>query len=149
MTSIAKRTVAKTGVALAFTLALASAASAAEPAKCKLVRMSDPGWSDISATNGVLATVLKGLGYEQKVETLAVPVTYKSVGDGLIDVFLGNWMPAFSTALLGLALSERDGILLLIGGAVGVAAMAIVGAVVGAAGFATHFAIGHFSGPPF
>ena len=56
--------------------------------------MSDPGWSDISATNGVLATVLKGLGYEQKVETLAVPVTYKSVGDGIIDVFLGNWMPA-------------------------------------------------------
>jgi glycine betaine/proline transport system substrate-binding protein len=88
------RTITKTGVTLAFTLALAAAASAAEPARCKLVRMSDPGWSDISATNGVLGTVLKGLGYEQKVETLAVPVTYKSVGDGLIDVFLGNWMPA-------------------------------------------------------
>lgn len=88
------RTIATTGVALAFTLALAAGASAAEPAKCKLVRMSDPGWSDISATNGVLGTLLKGLGYEQKVETLAVPVTYKSVGDGLIDVFLGNWMPA-------------------------------------------------------
>jgi glycine betaine/proline transport system substrate-binding protein len=88
------RTIATTGLTLAFTLALAAGASAAEPAKCKLVRMSDPGWSDISATNGVLATVLKGLGYEQKVETLAVPVTYKSVGDGMIDVFLGNWMPA-------------------------------------------------------
>jgi glycine betaine/proline transport system substrate-binding protein len=88
------RTIATTGVALAFTLALAAGASAAEPAKCKLVRMSDPGWSDISATNGVLGTLLKGLGYEQKVETLAVPVTYKSLGEGLIDVFLGNWMPA-------------------------------------------------------
>src|SRR5919112_6273635 len=70
------------------------AAFAAEPAKCKLVRMSDPGWSDISSTNALLGTVLKGLGYQQKVDTLAVPVTYKSVGEGIIDVFLGNWMPA-------------------------------------------------------
>ena len=67
---------------------------AAEPAKCKLVRMSDPGWSDITSTNALLGTVLKGLGYQQKVDTLAVPVTYKSVGEGIIDVFLGNWMPA-------------------------------------------------------
>src|SRR5215218_3685163 len=56
--------------------------------------MSDPGWSDISSTNALLGTVLKGLGYDQKIETLAVPVTYKSLGEGLIDVFLGNWMPA-------------------------------------------------------
>lgn len=69
-------------------------ASAADPASCKLVRMSDPGWSDIASTNALLGTVLKGLGYEQKIDTLAVPVTYKSVGDGIIDVFLGNWMPA-------------------------------------------------------
>ena len=67
---------------------------AADPAKCKLVRMSDPGWSDITSTNALLGMVLKGLGYEQKVETLAVPVTYKSLGEGIIDVFLGNWMPA-------------------------------------------------------
>ena len=75
-------------------LIISGAAPAAEPAKCKLVRMSDPGWSDISSTNALLGTVLKGLGYEQKIETLAVPVTYKSLGEGLIDVFLGNWMPA-------------------------------------------------------
>ncbi len=56
--------------------------------------MSDPGWSDITSTNALLGTVLKGLGYQQKVDTLAVPVTYKSVGEGIIDVFLGNWMPA-------------------------------------------------------
>ncbi len=74
-------------------LVASGAALAAEPAKCKLVRMSDPGWSDISSTNALLGTVLKGLGYEQKIETLAVPVTYKSLGEGLIDVFLGNWMP--------------------------------------------------------
>jgi glycine betaine/proline transport system substrate-binding protein len=84
-------------VAATFTIAalLASGtAFAAESAKCKLVRMSDPGWSDITSTNALLGTVLKGLGYQQKVDTLAVPVTYKSVGEGIIDVFLGNWMPA-------------------------------------------------------
>ena len=59
-----------------------------------------------------------------------------------LPIPLGNWLPAFSTALLGLALSERDGILLAIGGAVGVAAMAIVAAVVGAAGLASKFALG-------
>jgi glycine betaine/proline transport system substrate-binding protein len=80
--------------AVAAALAVSGAALAAEPAKCKLVRMSDPGWSDISSTNALLGTVLKGLGYDQKIETLAVPVTYKSLGEGLIDVFLGNWMPA-------------------------------------------------------
>jgi glycine betaine/proline transport system substrate-binding protein len=72
----------------------AGAAFAAEPAKCKQVHMSDPGWSDISSTNALFGNVLKGLGYDQKIDTLAVPVTYKSLGDGIIDVFLGNWMPA-------------------------------------------------------
>ena len=38
-----------------------------------------------------------------------------------LPIPLGNWLPAFATALLGLALSERDGILFAIGGAVGVA----------------------------
>jgi glycine betaine/proline transport system substrate-binding protein len=86
----------KRGIAAAFavTILASGAALAAEPAKCKLVRMSDPGWSDISSTNALLGNVLKGLGYEQKVDTLAVPVTYRSLGEGIIDVFLGNWMPA-------------------------------------------------------
>ncbi len=59
-----------------------------------------------------------------------------------LPIPLGNWLPAFATALLGLALSERDGILLAIGGAVGVISMAIVAAVVSAAGVATHAVFG-------
>ncbi len=55
-----------------------------------------------------------------------------------VPIPLGNWLPAFATALLGLALSERDGILLAIGGAVGVISMAIVAGVISAAGFASH-----------
>ena len=49
-----------------------------------------------------------------------------------LPIPLGNWLPAFSTALLGLALSERDGILFALGSAVGLVAMAVVASVMGA-----------------
>ena len=49
---------------------------------------------------------------------------------------LGNWMPAFACTILALALSERDGIVLGIGMAVGALSVAIVAAVLGAAGAA-------------
>lgn len=55
-----------------------------------------------------------------------------------LPIPLGNWLPAFATALLGLALSERDGILFAVGSIVGIASLAVIGAVVGGAGFATH-----------
>lgn len=59
-----------------------------------------------------------------------------------LPIPLGNWLPAFSTALLGLALSERDGILLAVGSAVGVAALSVVMLVVGTATAATQAALG-------
>lgn len=59
-----------------------------------------------------------------------------------LPIPLGNWLPAFATALLGLALSERDGLLLAVGGAVSVASMVVIAAVIGAAGFATNAALG-------
>lgn len=71
----------------------AAAAQAADPESCKKVRLSDVGWTDITATTSVAATLLKGLGYEPKVELLSVPVTYQSLKNKDIDVFLGNWMP--------------------------------------------------------
>lgn len=55
-----------------------------------------------------------------------------------LPIPLGNWLPAFSAALLGLALSERDGLLFAIGTIVGVAAIALVVSVGAAAGLATH-----------
>jgi hypothetical protein len=59
-----------------------------------------------------------------------------------LPIPLGNWLPAFATALLGLALSERDGILFAIGGAVGIASMVVIAAVIGAAGLATNAVFG-------
>lgn len=69
-------------------------AVAAEPKSCTQVRMADPGWTDIDATNAVAGVLLKALGYQQSISNLSVPITYQGLKKGQIDVFLGNWMPA-------------------------------------------------------
>ncbi len=73
---------------------VANAANAAEPSTCTQVRMADPGWTDIDATNAITGVVLTALGYRQNVANLSVPITYEGLKKGQIDVFLGNWMPA-------------------------------------------------------
>lgn len=75
-------------------LALGSTfAAAAEPESCSKVRFSDVGWTDITATTGTVSAILKALGYETEITVLSVPVTYTSLKNKDIDVFLGNWMP--------------------------------------------------------
>ncbi|PMS17266.1 glycine/betaine ABC transporter substrate-binding protein [Trinickia dabaoshanensis] len=71
-----------------------AAARAADPGSCTQVRMADPGWTDIDATNAMAGVVLGALGYRQSVANLSVPITYEGLKKGQIDVFLGNWMPA-------------------------------------------------------
>ncbi|MEM1315089.1 MAG: choline ABC transporter substrate-binding protein [Pseudomonadota bacterium] len=73
-------------------LALMGAASAAA-ADCGAVVFSDVGWTDITATTAATTVVLEALGYETDVKVLSVPVTYTSMAEGDVDVFLGNWMP--------------------------------------------------------
>lgn len=75
---------------------LATAAQAADPDSCREVRFSDVGWTDITATTALASVVLEGLGYEPSAEVLAVPVTYASLKNKDIDVFLGNWMPSMA-----------------------------------------------------
>ena len=74
--------------------ATAGPALAGDPESCKSVRFSDVGWTDITATTSVAGEILKGLGYTPKVTVLAVPVTYASMKNKDIDVFLGNWQPS-------------------------------------------------------
>lgn len=50
-----------------------------------------------------------------------------------LPIPLGNWFPAFSCGLVGLALSERDGLLLGIGVVCGVLSLIVIAAVIGAA----------------
>jgi glycine betaine/proline transport system substrate-binding protein len=62
-------------------------------ADCETITFSDVGWTDITATTAVTTTILQALGYETETLILSVPVTYSSMAEGDVDVFLGNWMP--------------------------------------------------------
>ncbi len=75
---------------LATTLAVTAGAAFAQ---CDEITISDVGWTDITATTAATTVVLDALGYETDVKVLSVPVTYTSLAEGDIDVFLGNWMP--------------------------------------------------------
>lgn len=81
------------GLAVAAIL-LSAPAMAADAESCKTIRMSDPGWTDITSTNAIATVLLEGLGYSTDIQTLSVLVGYQSMKNKDIDVFLGNWMPA-------------------------------------------------------
>lgn len=79
--------------AVVLTGLLTTAALASDPDSCRTVRFSDVGWTDVTSTTAVTARLLGGLGYTPNVKVLSVPVTYTSMKNRDIDVFLGNWMP--------------------------------------------------------
>ncbi|RQW62643.1 choline ABC transporter substrate-binding protein [Vibrio viridaestus] len=86
----------KSGIAISLLMSQFSV-YAAEPQSCQSVTFSDPGWSDIGATNGVVTTLLEGLGYKTQVYMLSVPIGFESLKTGKVDVFMGNWLPAQKT----------------------------------------------------
>src|SRR5262245_61627874 len=74
-------------------------AAHADDESCKTVRLADPGWTDIAATNAVASIILKGLGYEPRLKQLSVPKSFAALKAGQADAFLGNWMPSQTTEL--------------------------------------------------
>lgn len=78
---------------LSLSVAALGAAQAAEQESCKAVRFADVGWTDIAATTATASVILESLGYEPDTQVLSVPVTYTSLSNKDVDVFLGNWMP--------------------------------------------------------
>jgi glycine betaine/proline transport system substrate-binding protein len=92
MNLLTKTLAASFALGIAFT----AQAAAAEPESCKTVRFADVGWTDIQVTTGATSVVLEALGYAPEVSTLSVPVTYASLKNKDIDVFLGNWMPSMT-----------------------------------------------------
>ena len=87
------------GCAAALVLGLVSLqASAAneggDPPSCQTVRFSDVGWTDVTATTALVAQLVRSIGYLPNITVLSVPVTFASLKNNDIDVFLGNWMPA-------------------------------------------------------
>lgn len=82
----------KATITASLALMLSGTAFAADDA-CKTVTFSDVGWTDITATTAAASVVLDAMGYEPETKVLSVPVTYVSLKNKDIDVFLGNWMP--------------------------------------------------------
>ncbi|WP_137130386.1 choline ABC transporter substrate-binding protein [Rhizobium sp. FY34] len=83
----------KLTLACAVAAIVSSQALAADPKACSAVRFSDVGWTDITATTATASVILEALGYKPQVQVLSVPVTYQSLKNKDIDIFLGNWMP--------------------------------------------------------
>ncbi len=83
------------GTHLALLLAgLAAAAGPAAAQDCDVVRLADVGWTDNMAQNGFASVVLAALGYTPEVSILSLPITFESLANGDIDVFLDQWMPS-------------------------------------------------------
>lgn len=77
-------------------LLCASTVVAADPSSCSTVRFSDVGWSDITATTAVTSRLLQALGYDTHTQILSIPVTYASMKNRQIDVYLGDWQPSMT-----------------------------------------------------
>jgi glycine betaine/proline transport system substrate-binding protein len=87
-------------LAAASVLALSTAPALAQvPDACRAPVFADVGWTDITATTAAVSVVLEALGYAPESELLSVPVTYASLANGDVDVFLGNWMPTMAADL--------------------------------------------------
>ena len=68
-------------------------ANVAEPPACQVVRFSDVGWTDVTSTTALVTETLRMLGYQPQITVLSVPVTFASMKNHDIDVFLGDWQP--------------------------------------------------------
>lgn len=71
----------------------ASNTASADAESCRKVKLSDLSWTDLSLTNATASLLLQGLGYEPEQILLGLPVTFESLKNKDIDVFLGNWLP--------------------------------------------------------
>jgi len=81
------------GAASAASATGALAAPTTDPPSCQTVRFADVGWTDVTSTTALAAQVLRSIGYSPAITVLSVPVTFASLQNKDIDVFLGNWMP--------------------------------------------------------
>jgi glycine betaine/proline transport system substrate-binding protein len=66
----------------------------ADSSACATVKAADIGWTDIQLTTATASLLLKAMNYRMTSSLLGLSVTYASLKDGQIDVFLGNWRPA-------------------------------------------------------
>jgi len=91
-----KRVFTRILIVISVGLVLIGTGFSAEPDSCEVVRFSDVGWTDITSTTALSTVVLQGLGYKVKTHMLSVPVTFASLKNKDLDVFLGLWLPSMA-----------------------------------------------------
>ena len=91
--SICTLTTTLVACVLLATQAIAASPNGLDGPSCRTVRLSDVGWTDVTATTATFGVLLRDLGYQPQITVLSVPVTFASMKNRDIDVFLGNWMP--------------------------------------------------------
>ena len=71
-------------------------AAAAEPESCQKPRFSNVGWTDTIATTSTAKVILSAIGYEPVERNLSIPITYTSMKNGDIDIYLADWEPSMA-----------------------------------------------------
>ena len=90
------KTLARISMVFLSVFIIAGSGFSAEADSCRLVRFSDVGWTDITSTTALSTVVLEALGYKVKTHVLSVPVTFASLKNKDIDIFLGLWLPSMA-----------------------------------------------------
>jgi glycine betaine/proline transport system substrate-binding protein len=72
-------------------------ASMAQAEGCDTVTLADVGWTDNAAQNAAAMLVLNALGYQTEGKLLSLPITYSSLAEGDVDVFLDQWLPTMES----------------------------------------------------
>lgn len=81
---------------LLFTLILSAAASASASTSfdCTTVRFGQPDWTGVSIKAHTAAWILDQLGYETRLEWVALPTAYRGMANAELDVLLAQWLPS-------------------------------------------------------
>lgn len=91
------KSILKTAVVfLALSATCTAPAFAGDAESCKNVRFADVGWTDGQVTNGSVQIVLEALGYTTESKTVSLPVTFASLKNKDLDVFLDTWLPSMT-----------------------------------------------------
>ncbi len=62
----------------------------------KEVRFASVSWTGVTVKTDLGKNILNSLGYKATSINLSVPIVYKALDLGDVDIFLGNWMPTMA-----------------------------------------------------
>lgn len=61
------------------------------------IRFGNVSWTGVTVKTELGVNILESLGYDASKSNLSVPIVYKGLDMGDLDVFLGNWMPSMAS----------------------------------------------------